>query len=244
MAGTWSQIDVGGQTIELFKPDRPDELRRGVLYLHDQHETTLRGQTVYEKQLNDRGLWAACPRAGATWWLDQRVEEFDAAISPLSFVMGPLAEWFQEQTAGQSRRVGLLGHEMGGQGVLQLAYRRAREFPVVAAISPAVDFQVLHGRGTVLDSLFNSPEAVRQATVTLQIHPLDWPRHQWLACETNSVWFDGVERLTSKLSSMGVPFESRWQPTQQEEDAPLFDRMAEEAIEFIASRLEQESRRV
>ena len=67
--------------------------------------------------------------------------------------------------------MGLTGISMGGQGVLQLAYRHPRTFPVVAALAPAIDFHQWYGRGLPLDEMFDSREAARQATALLQIHP-------------------------------------------------------------------------
>ena len=89
---------------------------------------------------------------------------------------------------------------MGGQGALQLAYRYPREFPVVAAISPAIDFHHWYGQGLPLDEMFASREAARQATATLQIHPLGWPRHQLLVCDPEDVdWYEGVDRLVAEI---------------------------------------------
>ena len=35
-----------------------------------------------------------------------------------------------------------------------------------------------------------------QTTVTLQLHPLNWPRHQWFACDpTDADWFEGVDPI-------------------------------------------------
>ena len=72
---------------------------------------------------------------------------------------------------------------MGGQGALQLGYRYARQFPIVVAISPKVDFETWWGHDTSLDTLFSDREAARQRTAILQLHPLNYPKHQLLLCD-------------------------------------------------------------
>jgi S-formylglutathione hydrolase FrmB len=135
--------------------------------------------------------------------------------------------------------IGLLGISMGGQGALQLAYRYGREYPVVAAISPAVDFHNWHGRGLPLDEMFASKEAARQATATLQLHPLNWPRHQLLVCDpADADWFEGVERLASKLYSSGIPFERDFETTAGGHSWDYFNQMAATAVGFLAEHLE------
>ena len=151
--------------------------------------------------------------------------------------------FIQQRWQVKTRQIGLTGISMGGQGVLQLAYRHAREFPVVAAISPAVDFHRWYGTGLPLDEMFDSQEHARQETVTLQIHPLNWPRHQLLTCDPVDVdWFEGVERLAMKLSSSGIAFESDLESSHGGHSWEYFNHMAPRVIEFVARNLESVSR--
>ena len=129
---------------------------------------------------------------------------------------------------------------MGGQGILQLGYRDARSFPVMAAMAPAIDFNNWYGMGLPLDELFTDAEDARQATATLQIHPLNWPRHQLLMCDPVDIdWIEGCERLASKLSSSGIPFEQDFETSHGGHSWEYFEHMAPRAMEFIATNLKQ-----
>ncbi|MFM7922870.1 MAG: alpha/beta hydrolase-fold protein, partial [Planctomycetaceae bacterium] len=134
----------------------------------------------------------------------------------------------------QPPRIALLGVSMGGQGVLQLAYRYALKFPVVSAISPAVDFHQLYGAGIPLDGMFPDAEAARQATVVLNLQPLQWPRYQYFCCDPADVeWYDGAARLGMKLSSSGILHERDLLTTAGGHSWNYFNRMAEPAIEQL-----------
>ena len=75
--------------------------------------------------------------------------------------------------------------------------------------------------------------------------PLNWPKHQLLACDpADAEWFEGVERLTMKLSASGVPFESDLETSSGGHSWDYFNSMARRVISFVSDRLEQESRRV
>ena len=111
----------------------------------------------------------------------------------------------------------------------------------MAVISPAVDFHNWYGQGLPLDEMYPNREAARQQTVTLQLNPLNWPRHQLLVCDpTDAEWFEGVERLAMKLSSIGIPFESDFKTSHGGHSWDYFDRMARPVLEFVANRLERE----
>jgi S-formylglutathione hydrolase len=129
---------------------------------------------------------------------------------------------------------------MGGQGALQLAYRHPREFPVVAAIAPAVDFHTWHGRGLPLDEMFPTRESARQETATLHVHPLNWPQHQLFVSDpADAEWFEGCERLASKLVSIGIPFERDLETSAGGHTWEYFNAMAPRVIEFVAERLQR-----
>jgi len=125
--------------------------------------------------------------------------------------------------------------------VLQLTYRWPRDFPIVAAIAPAVDFHNWYGYGLSLDQMFASKEAARQQTATLHIHPMNWPKHQWLCCDpTDEYWFEGTERLGSKLASIGIPFERDLVSTAGGHSWSYFERMAAPSLEFVTKSLSAE----
>ncbi len=244
MNASWKQVMIAGHAADVFTPATGGPYAGAILFLHGHGLETLADDPVFTAEIERHHLPVVCPHGGRSWWLDRVCSDFDAAISPMAFLQEHVVPWMSEQWNVHPPSVGLLGISMGGQGVLQLAYRHARDFPVVAAISPAVDFQQLVGQGLPLDELFADPEAARQQTVTLHLHPLNWPRHQLFVCDpTDVAWHEGVERLASKLSSMGVPFEDDLITSAGGHSWNYFRSMAPRCIEFIAARLEQESRR-
>lgn len=241
--GTWETSQLAGKLIDVFEPSHPAEHQHLVMHLHGHGLQTLKNNAAYSAELDRHGLRCVCPHGQRSWWLDLICREFDESISPLVFLTDRVLPWIESRWGIMPPAIGLSGISMGGQGVLQLAYRRPREFPVVAAISPAVDFHNLHGCGLPLDEMFPNREAARQQTATLQFHPLNWPRHQLIVCDpADNDWFEGADRLTMKLRSMGVPFEIDFETTNGGHTWDYFDRMAPRVIGFIAERLEDHSR--
>src|SRR5690606_6307884 len=115
------------------------------------------------------------------WWIDCPESTVPEAASPLQFVAERLVPWVAERWPGQTR-VAALGVGFGGQGALQLAYRFPHLFPIAAGVTPAIDFHRLYDTSAELQEWFESQEQARQETVTLRLHPLNWPPHQWFAC--------------------------------------------------------------
>ena len=132
----WSTVDVDGHAVDLYLPD-PSNLAGCVLYLHGHGEIGLTENRVWTQLLYDHRLAAVCPHGGRSWWMDRGCHDFDDRISPMDWLRTQLMPFVERRIGLTSPQVALLGTSMGGQGVLQLAYRHAREFPVVAAISPA-----------------------------------------------------------------------------------------------------------
>ena len=243
--GTWSQIDVAGKTADIYEPRQPYPKPWAILHLHGHGLETLKDNPFFSAELEKHGLFAICPHGQRSWWTDVICNEFDPEITPLQFLRKSVVPEIATRWGVSSPGIGLTGISMGGQGVLQLAYRFPREFPVVAAISPAVDFHQWHGQGLPIDEMFANREAARQATATLQFHPLNWPRHQWIVCDpADEVWFEGVERLGMKLTSMGVPYEADFTTSSGGHSWDYLNSVASRAIDFVANRLEQEGRRV
>lgn len=243
--GTWQQVEIDGKKADVYEPHAPANPSRAVLHLHGHGLTTLTGNPAYSAEFERYGLRAVCPHGGRSWWLDLISSEFDPHITPQQFLTQHVVQYIAQRWGVAPSAIGLMGISMGGQGALQLAYRRPREFPVVAVISPAIDFQNLYGRGLPLDQMFANREAARQHTATLQINPLNWPRHQLIACDPRDIdCFEGVERLAMKLSATGIPFESDLETSHGGHGWDYFNAMAPKAVEFIATRLDQESRRI
>jgi hypothetical protein len=241
----WSQVEIAGKTADVYEPRRPGDHGRTVLHLHGHGLTTLKDNAVWSAELERHGLRCVCPHGQRSWWLDVVCPEFDERLTPLGFLREHVVPWIADRWGTRPPRLGLSGISMGGQGALQLAYRYPREFPVVAVIAPAVDFQNWHGRGLPLDDMFATREAARQQTAILQVHPLNWPRHQFLVCDpADAEWFESAERLTMKLRSIGITFEADLETSAGGHTWDYFNTMAGRVIGFIAERLEQESRRV
>lgn len=231
----WREVMIGGRTADVLVPDGPPA---GVaIFLHGYSGDRLSGSEAYVEALLRQSLLVVCPRGGRSWWLDRETPEF-AGTTPMAHVVNEVLPWVEAEAGVARPAVGLFGIGMGGQGALNTAYRHGRDFAVVAAVSPAIDFQLIHGRGTILDELFESPEAARQETAILHLHPLNWPEHQLILCDPRDPqWHVGAERLCSKLSSSGIPFRADL-TTQAGATGwgwDYFDAQAQAVAEFLAA---------
>lgn len=235
--GNWQQRDEDGWSAEVYEPDtsRPG---LALLFLHGHSHKTLSHSDAWTRALEHAGLRAVCPLSSSGWWVegDERI----GLDTPLEFLQQRVApsirRWWDVPEPG----IALTGVSLGGQGALKLAYRHAREFPVVAAIAPAIDFHRLFGLGLPLDGFFDDAESARQQTVPLHLNPLSWPRHQLLLCDADDEdWYESVQRLASKLSSSGVLFDQDFTARGLGHCWEYFDSVADDVVEFITSRLEQ-----
>lgn len=230
----WQRIDIAGRPADLLDPSPSARRSEVVLFLHDFDAQTLRASPAFTAELARRGLRTVCPIADRSWWTTVTCPDFDATLSPLDFVRDAVVSAIRELWQIEPPAIALLGIGMGGQGVLQLAYRWPRDFPVVAALAPAVDFHNWYGYGLSLDTMFASKEAARQETATLHVHPLNWPKRQFICCDpADEYWFEGSDRLAMKLSSMGIPYERDLTTTAGGHDWRYFDKMAPLALDFI-----------
>jgi pimeloyl-ACP methyl ester carboxylesterase len=244
MAGTWSIIDIAGKPADIYEPPTPSVEPKAILFLHGHGQERLANNAVFTEEFARHGLRVVCPAGKRSWWLDRVCTEFDPVITPMDYLRNSIVPFLETHWHIRPPGIGLLGVSMGGQGVLQLAYREARRFPVVAAISPAIDFHRVCGQGLPLDQMFSSAEEARQETATLKIHPLNWPKHQLMVCDPKDEhWFESSERLSLKLHSSGIPFESDLQTSAGGHSWQYFNRMAAKVVKFLAEGLEQESRR-
>ena len=238
MLDGWRRQEIAGRPAELFDPAPSNSAAGAVLFLHDFDSRPLSESAVFTAQLARHSLRAVCPIADRCWWTTVPCPDFDPTVSPLQFVRESVVPFVENEWGAVAPQIALLGIGMGGQGVLQLAYRWPREFPNLAVIAPAVDFQNWFGYGLSLDQMFPSREAARQQTATLQIHPLSWPKRQFLCCDpADEYWFEGTDRLAMKLSSIGIPFERDLTTTAGGHDWTYFERMAEPAGRFLAEGL-------
>jgi len=177
--------------------------------------------------------------------MDRICSEYDPKITPQSYLMEALIPWIEKNWQVSPPAIGLTGISMGGQGALQLAYRRARQFPVVAVLAPAIDFYHWHGRGLPIDEMFETSESARQASAILHLHPLSWPRHQFIACDpADEKWFDSADKLSMKLFSSGIPHEVDFETTNGGHSWDYFETMADRIIGWTHEQLQSVARSV
>ncbi len=244
MSGNWSSTEIAGKRVDLFEPSAPKP-GRAVIYLHGHGRETLVDKPDYTQQLEQHGLRCVCPHGGRSWWLPFVCPDFDEQLTAYDFVQENVVGWIHENWQVEPPHIGLMGISMGGQGALQLAYRHGRQFPIVAALSPAIDFHRVYGEGLPLDDMFESAEFARQQTAILHLHPLNWPRHQFIACDpADEVWIDSGLRLASKLSSSGIAYESDFETSFGGHNWIYFSAMAEKVVTFLSESLDREERRL
>jgi S-formylglutathione hydrolase FrmB len=226
---SWQTQDIGGKTADLYVPSGLQQPPFALIHLHGHSGKTLKDNPVYSAILEKFGFLCVCPHGKRSWWLDRICTEYDSEISPQQYVLKTLLPWIESEWSIVPPSIGLAGISMGGQGVLQLAYRQPRLFPVVAALAPAIDFHQWYGRGFPLDEMFSSREAARQETAILQFHPLNWPRHQFLACDpSDEQWFDSSDKLSMKLSSSGIAHEADLSTSRGGHSWEYFECMADQ----------------
>jgi S-formylglutathione hydrolase FrmB len=236
----WSTLQLDGRRIEVFDPESSETILGVVLFLHGHGRVMLNENPVFTQLFRQHHLAAVCPDGGQSWWLDLISPDFSSEQTPQRWLLNRVIPVIQERYSVSHPQIALLGVSMGGQGVLQLAYRAASRFPVVAAISPVVDFYHLYGTGIPLDQMFPDRETARQASVVLNLNPLSWPRHQFFCCDPNDIeWFDGCARLGMKLSSSGILHERDLDTVHGGHSWDYFNHMAEKAIGHISAGLKK-----
>lgn len=246
-AGTWTQIELAGHVCRLYEPPALSPYNFVVIYLHCSEAASLRDYPPIVEQLDRHDLRVIEPVTGRSWWTDRIWPEFDAAISAEAYVLKHVVPFAAERWNASPPQLALLGISMGGQGALRMAYKYPNVFPTVAAIAPAVDFQkrIDEGVDPGLEHMYGDSEVARQDSALLHIHPLNWPRNQFFCCDpTDTRWHDSADRLRMKLASLGVPFEHDLETVAGGHSFRYACHMAERAVSFIATRLDQERRRI
>lgn len=237
----WSQHHLNGRRLDLFNPTS-EPSPGAVIYLHGHAGESLTTNATFTHEFEKHGLRVVAPHCGPCWWLDIPSPAFDPEQTPVRFLLDDVIPWIAETWGVHPPHIALLGVSMGGQGALNLSYRNALRFPIVAALSPAIDFDLIHGRGLGIEDLFPDPESARQQTVVLHLHPLNWPKAQFFASDPkDAFWHAGSERLASKLASSGVPFQSDLQTSHGGHGWDYFNAMAGPAVEHIATALQNQS---
>jgi pimeloyl-ACP methyl ester carboxylesterase len=244
MNGTWSTADIAGKPADVYDPpgERP---RFGVLFLHPHARETLRDNAAYSALLDEHSLACVCPYGARSWWADRICPEFDPAVTPERFLLDSVIPFFDGRWGLRPRALGLLGISMGGQGALRLGFKHPRLFPVVAAVSPAVEYHEYYGMGLPLDEMYDSKEQCRQDTAPMHVHPGDFPPHLFFCIDPGDAnWARGAQRLHEKLNALGVPHEIDLATRAGEHTWEYFNHMADPTVRFLANGLERESLRL
>ncbi len=242
----WTTQTVAGHPVDVYQPPRVNERGYVVLYLHGVHLNKLHDKQPFMREFDRHGLTVVCPWTARSWWTDKICQEFDPGVSAREHLLTNVLPFIEQHLSAKPPQIAVLGTSMGGQGALNLSYRYPNLFPVVAAISPAVDFQLRYNEGDeTIPQMYPDPEAARQDTATLHIHPLNWPRHQFFCCDPEDYrWWESADRLRMKLYSLGVPHVCDMETSGGGHSFDYYGKMAPRAIDFIVERLEQERRRV
>ncbi len=243
MKGTWTTQTLAGKTVDVFDP--PGKPRFGVLHLHGVGPATLIDKPAFTHWLEQLQLGCVCPHGQRCWWVDRVCTEFDPQITPEQFLLTQVLPYFAERWGLQPRSVGLTGISMGGQGALRLAFKHPETFPVVAAISPAIEYHELYGEGSPIDEMYNSKEQCRQDTAGMHIHPSRQPPHIFFCIDpADYQWYRGNDRLHEKLNALGVSHSCDLATQAGGHSWDYFNANAERVLRFVAASLEQESRRL
>ena len=244
----WSEAEIAGHMADVYEPTAANEHGYAVIYLHGVHLKSLRGNAAYTGEFARHGLRVVVPRTGRSWWADRICPEFDRAVTAEKYVLNSIMPFVRDRWGSATPRVALLGTSMGGQGALRFAFKHPQVFPVVAALAPAIDYQLRfyeEGEDGTLAQMYDSPEQVRQDTATLHVHPLNWPRNVWFCCDpSDQRWHESTERLRSKLAAIGIPHDCDLETQAGGHTWAYYDHMAPRAIGYLMERLERERLRV
>ncbi len=252
----WRVWQVAGYRCDVYEPPQVNEHGFTLIYLHDQPDRQAGLEIAsppFERLFERHGLRVIAPYGGNGWWSNRETSHFPSPGGVVvqtpntaeRLVVERLLPAMADAFDVRPPQIGLFGIGMGGQGALRIAYRHPNAYPVVAGIGADLDFHFRIKEGNeVLFDIYGDTESARQDTAILQIHPLNWPRHQYFcASPEDGRVFDGADRLRMKLSSIGIPFESDLETTASRKVA-YAEQMAVPVIDFLVTRLGKERLRI
>ncbi|MBX3415903.1 MAG: prolyl oligopeptidase family serine peptidase [Pirellulales bacterium] len=245
--GTWSETQVAGHPCDVYEPPQPSPHGFVVVYLHGVHLNRLVENAAFSAEFARHGLRVIAPLTQRSWWTNRICTEFDPQLTAERHLLDNVLPEIERRWDTKPTQIALLGTSMGGQGALRFAFKYPALFPVVAGISPAIDYYTrMEEEGDeTLWEMYDDPEQARQDTATLHVHPLNWPRHLFYCCDpADERWHESAERLTTKLAALGIPFTCDLDTTGGGHGFEYYNRMAPKAVGFIAEQLERERLRV
>lgn len=243
MQGTWTTVELAGKIADVYEPAaRP---RFGVLHLHGYGLETLRDRPAFTRWFDELRLACICPHGQHSWWADRICPEFDPVLTAERHVLENILRHFEQRWGLRPRAVGIQGISMGGQAALRIAFRRPDLFPVIAAISPALEYHELYYQEELLTQMYDSKEQCRQDTAIMHVRQDQYPRHIfWCVDPEDHYWHRGGDRLHEKLGALGIAHEADLTTRAGGHSWDYFNHMAERVERFVAAGLEQESRRL
>ena len=245
--GNWSQVRVAGHLCDIFEPTQRHAQGHALIYLHGVHLARLDENETYTRLFEDHGLCVCAPHTARSWWTNKICAEFDPSITAERHLLDNVLPYARERWQRSASGIGLLGTSMGAQGALRFAFKYPQFFPVVAALAPAIDYQQRYydEDEETIPLMYPDPEAVRQDTATLHVHPLNWPRNMWFCSDPQDErWHESAQRLQMKLYSLGIPHDCDLQTSAGGHGWAYYNHMAPRAVGFLVERLERERLRV
>jgi S-formylglutathione hydrolase FrmB len=244
----WTEARIADHACEIFEPAQPNPHGYVAIYLHGLHSNRISDKPAFTDEFVRHGMRVLCPRTERSWWTDKICPEFDTRFSAERYVLDHVLPFIFDRWQTKPPQIALFGTSMGGQGALRFGFRHPNKFPVVAAISPAIDYHLKmrypDEEDDPLFEMYPDPESARQDTATLHVHPLNWPRNIWFCCDPTDRWHDGADRLRMKLSALGIPFQRDLETSGGGHGFEYYNRMARPAIDFMVAALEHERLRV
>jgi S-formylglutathione hydrolase len=239
----WTTVEIGEKPADLFCPAGGVTPRFVVIFLHGVGLETLTDRPIFTQWLERLQFGCLCPHGQRSWWGDRICSEFDARMTPERYLLDQVVPFVQERWKLPPRTLALLGISMGGQGALRLAFKHPELFPVVAAISSAIEHHQLYGQGSTIDEMYNSSEQCRQDSAILHVHPSKFPPHIFFCIDPDdTTWYRGNDRMHEKLAALGIPHEIDLTTRAGGHSWDYFNHMAERSLKVIRRGLEAESR--
>lgn len=242
-----SELTVAEHRCQVFEPPERHRYGWSIVFLHDVDAGGLTGRDAYLAQFARHELPCIAPLTGRSWWTERIWRGFDASLSTEQYLIEQVLPFVAERWQSEPPAIALVGIGMGGQGALRLSFKYPNKLPIVAAVSPAIDYQFAYydEDELALREMYAEPERARQDTATLHVHPLNWPRNIWFAADpADDRWYSSAERLKMKLSALGIPHDADLEASADGHSDAYASLMAAKAVEFVVDRLDRERRRV